>query len=67
VDIYQIAKTCRTSVEMIEKYYACHIKTSVDASAINVRKAKMAPIMKDREKRRKRRKRRPAAPVMERR
>ena len=25
-DIYQIAKNCRTSVEMIEKYYASHIK-----------------------------------------
>jgi integrase len=23
-DIYQIAKNCRTSVEMIEKYYAAH-------------------------------------------
>jgi hypothetical protein len=27
-DIYQIAKNCHTSVEMIEKYYAAHIKTS---------------------------------------
>jgi integrase len=35
-DIYQIAKDCRTSVEMIEKYYAAHIKTSLDAAAINV-------------------------------
>ena len=35
-DIYQIAKNCRTSVEMIEKYYAAHIKTSLDAAAINV-------------------------------
>jgi integrase len=39
-DIYQIAKNCRTSVEMIEKYYASHIKTSLDASAINVRKSR---------------------------
>lgn len=39
-DIYQIAKNCRTSVDMIEKYYASHIKTSIDASAINVRKEK---------------------------
>jgi len=39
-DIYQIAKNCRTSVEMIEKYYAAHIKTSLNAAAINVRKAK---------------------------
>ena len=37
-DIYQIAKNCRTSVEMIEKYYASHIKTLLDAAAINVRK-----------------------------
>jgi integrase len=37
-DIYQIAKNCRTSVEMIEKYYAAHIKTMLDASAINVQK-----------------------------
>jgi integrase len=37
-DIYQIAKNCRTSVEMIETYYASHIKTSLDAAAINVRR-----------------------------
>ncbi len=37
-DIYQIAKNCRTSVEMIEKFYATHIKTSLDATAINVRR-----------------------------
>src|SRR5208337_3181604 len=35
-DIYQIAKNCRTSVEMIEKYYAAHIKTQLDAAAINI-------------------------------
>jgi integrase len=39
-DIYQIAKNCRTSVEMIENYYAAHIKTSLNASAINVRRLK---------------------------
>ena len=39
-DIYQIAKNCRTSVEMIEKYYASHIKTRLDAAAINVRRAR---------------------------
>jgi integrase len=37
-DIYQIAKNCRTSVEMIEKYYAAHIKNMIDASAVNVRR-----------------------------
>lgn len=35
-DIYQIAKNCRTSVEMIEKYYASHIKTRLNAAAINI-------------------------------
>jgi integrase len=39
-DIYQIAKNCRTSVEMIEKFYAAHIKNRLDAAAINVRKPK---------------------------
>jgi integrase len=39
-DIYQIAKNCRTSVEMIEKYYAAHIKTQLDATAINIMRTK---------------------------
>jgi len=39
-DIYQIAKNCRTSVEMIEKFYAAHIKNTLDAAAINVRRPK---------------------------
>lgn len=37
-DIYQIAKNCRTSVEMIEKHYAVHLKNALDAAAINRRK-----------------------------
>ncbi|MEO1703620.1 MAG: site-specific integrase [Pseudomonadota bacterium] len=37
-DIYQVAKNCRTSVEMIEKHYAVHLQNAIDASAINVRK-----------------------------
>ena len=37
-DIYQVAKNCRTSVEMIEKFYASHIANTLDAAAINVRK-----------------------------
>jgi len=41
-DIYQVAKNCRTSVEMIEKYYAAHIKDMIDAAAVNVRRAKPA-------------------------
>ncbi len=40
-DIYQIAKNCRTSVEMIEKFYAAHIKTHLDAAAINVRRPRL--------------------------
>jgi integrase len=47
-DIYQIAKNCRTSVEMIEKYYASHIKNTLDAAAINVRRPK--PLKKTRGK-----------------
>jgi integrase len=39
-DIYQIAKNCRTSVEMIETYYASHLKNTLDAAAINVRKSR---------------------------
>lgn len=39
-DIYQVAKNCRTSVEMIEKFYASHIKDMIDASALNVQKPK---------------------------
>lgn len=39
-DIYQIAKNCRTSVEMIEKFYAAHIKSTLDAASINVRRTK---------------------------
>ncbi|MDB5584474.1 MAG: integrase [Bradyrhizobium sp.] len=35
-DIYQIAKNCRTSVEMIQKFYAAHIKNMLDTASINV-------------------------------
>jgi hypothetical protein len=41
-DIYQIAKNWRTSVEMIEKFYAAQIKTILDASAINTMKGTIA-------------------------
>ena len=41
-DIYQIAKNCRTSVEMIEKFYAAHIKNMIDAAAVNVRRERSA-------------------------
>ena len=45
-DIYQIAKNCRTSVEMIEKYYASHIKTMINAAAVNVRRRKPFSVAK---------------------
>ena len=41
-DIYAIARNCRTSVEMIEKHYAVHIKNVLDTSVINTRKTKSA-------------------------
>ena len=49
-DIYQVAKNCRTSVDMIEKFYASHIKTRLDTAAINVtktptRKAPSGPLV----------------------
>ncbi|MDE8342935.1 MAG: site-specific integrase [Acidocella sp.] len=40
-DIYQVAKNCRTSVEMIEKHYAIHLKNTLDAAAINVVRKKV--------------------------
>lgn len=49
-DIYQIAKNCRTSVEMIEKYYASHISNTLDAAAINVKKSKATPKTKNQSK-----------------
>ncbi|HEX2752889.1 MAG TPA: site-specific integrase, partial [Alphaproteobacteria bacterium] len=39
-DIYQVAKNCRTSVEMIEKHYARHLKNNIDTAAVNVMKPK---------------------------
>jgi integrase len=39
-EIYNLAKNCRTSVEMIQKYYASHIKDTIDTGVINVRKPK---------------------------
>ena len=39
-DIYQVAKNCRTSVEMIEKFYARHLQNNIDASAVNVRRSR---------------------------
>jgi integrase len=50
-DIYQIAKNCRTSVEMIEKFYAAHIKSTLDAASINVRRPKPVSSKKQAESR----------------
>lgn len=41
-DIYQIANNCRTSVQMIEQFYAAHIKDRLDTAAINVQRSKAA-------------------------
>ena len=41
-NIHQIANNCRTSVQMIEQFYAAHIKDRLDASAINVMRPKAA-------------------------
>lgn len=38
--IYDIAKNCRTSTEMIEGFYAVHLKNTLNAASINVRKTK---------------------------
>jgi hypothetical protein len=38
---YQIAKYCHTSVELSEKYYASHLKNTLDEAAVNVRKSKV--------------------------
>ena len=40
-DVYQVAKNCRTSVEMIEKYYASHIANRIDASQINMKESRL--------------------------
>src|SRR5882724_11436605 len=61
-DIYQIAKNCRTSVEMIEKYYASHIKTNLDAAAINIMRPKLKKIIKDQQPRPQTRTQRPLPP-----
>jgi integrase len=42
-DVYQISKNCRTSVEMIQKFYASHIKNMLDASQINVMRSTPKP------------------------
>jgi integrase len=39
-DIYTVAKNCRTSVEMIQNFYANHIKDMIDADRLNVRRPK---------------------------
>lgn len=62
-DIYQIAKNCRTSVDMIENFYASHIKNTLDASAINVKKAKKGAAKRDDD--RKSRPRRPSKSSLE--
>jgi integrase len=42
-DIYALAKNCRTSVEMIEKHYAAHIKDAIVAADVNRQRPKQRP------------------------
>lgn len=51
-DIYQIANNCRTSVQMIEQFYAAHIKDRLDTTAINVQRPKAARNAKKNSRRR---------------
>lgn len=53
-DVYVVAKNCRTSVEMIQKHYASHIKELIDVDAINVRKPRKKAIAAKPTKRKKR-------------
>jgi hypothetical protein len=49
-NVHQIANNCRTSVKMIEEFYAAHIKDRLDAAAINVQrpKSRRAPAKRQR-------------------
>jgi hypothetical protein len=47
-DIFQVGKNCRTSVEMIETYYASHIKNTLGAAAIRVKKPRVTVTVKTR-------------------
>jgi hypothetical protein len=38
-DIYQIAQTAAPASRWIEKYYAAHVRTNLDAAAINIMRA----------------------------
>lgn len=42
-NVHQIANNCRTSVDMIEKHYAVHLKNRLNAAEINVRRPKPNP------------------------
>lgn len=48
-NIYQIAKNCRTSVGTIEKFYATHLKTQLDAAAINVMRSQQQKNLSERD------------------
>jgi len=39
-NIHQVANNCRTSVQMIEQFYAAHIKDRLDTALINVQRPK---------------------------
>lgn len=41
-NIHAIANNCRTSVQMIEDFYAAHIKDRIDSSAVNIMRPRAA-------------------------
>jgi integrase len=42
-NIFHLAMNCRTSVEMIEKYYARHISTQIDTTRLNLEREARTP------------------------
>ena len=48
-NIYELAKNCRTSVGTIEKFYAIHLKTQLDAAAINVMRSQQQKNLSERD------------------
>jgi integrase len=43
---YELAKNCRTSVEMIQEHYAVHLKNYINTSLVNIKAKKSKPAKK---------------------
>jgi hypothetical protein len=41
-NIHQVANNCRTSIQMIEQFYASHIKERINAADINMQRPRPA-------------------------